>query len=175
MIDKCHVFLISILCLTGCWRDIPPDRIFKSAGHDVAVYSSYEKIASRVMFARIVPERATDIWICGDSGIGGQNVDFRCRITPDEFQAFAKEHGYSFQPYDLNINAQHGGGFCLHDSDSAIFSHFPLIVSGEVLGHHPDGFFGFSANEEQKKRVDADWLKYVYDTKCGILWGMWWN
>ena len=75
----------------------------------------------------------------------------------------------------MNVNALHGGEFCLDNLGSAIFAHFPLIVSGEVLGHHSDGFLGFSANDEQKKRVDADWLKYVYDAKCGILWGKWWN
>lgn len=171
----CAMFVLALLCLVGCWRDEPPDRVFKSAGRDVEVYSSFEKIAMREKFARIIPSGATDIWIAWGVGLGGQDVDFRCRISREDLLSFAKERGYKFEKFDLNDNAMHGFGFCLRNPESAIFAHFPLVVNAAVLGHHSDGFLGFSANEEQKNRVDADWLKYVYDVKCGILWGMWYN
>ena len=171
----CAIRVLALLCLAGCWQDVPPDRVFKSAGRDVEVYSSFEKIAMREKFARIIPSGATDIWITWGGGIGGQDVDFRCRISLDDLLSFAKERGYKFEEFDMNDNAMHGFGFCLRNPESAIFAHFPLVVDAEVLGHHSDGFLGFSANDEQKKRVDADWLKYVYDVKFGVLWGMWYN
>ena len=170
------LIVLSALMVVGCWPDpVPPDRVFKSVGYDVEVYSAYEKIAWCEKYTRIVPPGATDIWIWWDAGIGGQAVDFRCRIVWEDLQAFAKSNGYKFVDFDMNAYALQRGQFCLQNPDSAIFAHYPLVISGEVLGHHSDGFLGFSANEEQRERVDADCLKYVYDAKCGILWGMWWN
>ena len=173
---KLYLIVLSALILAGCSPDfVPPDRVFKSEGYDVEVYSTYEKVAWCRKYTRIVPPGATDIWIWWDSGFGGQDVEFRCRIKLEDLQAFAKALGYKFESFDLNDDALYKNKYYLHHSDRAIMSHFPRIELGGVLGHHSDGFLGCEANYDQRKRVDADCLKYVYDTKCGILWCTWWN
>lgn len=168
--------VMTAIVVLGCSPEdlTPPDRVFKSVGHDVEVYSTYERIVSHKKFIQFVPPGATDIWIWWDSSIGGQLLNFRCRIEQEDLQKYARVMGYVFEPCDL---VRDGGekGFHLYNPEDAILSHFPRVSQDNVIGHHANGYLACSAGGEQKKRVDAHSLKYVYDVKCKILWCEWWN
>ena len=169
-------YVMAAAVVLGCSPEdlAPPDRVFKSVGHDVEVYSAYEKIVSHKKFTLLVPPGATDIWIWWDSSIGGQLLNFRCRIELVDLQAYARKFGYAFESCDLVRDAGEKG-FYLYNPEDAIFSHFPRVSQGNVIGHHADGYLVCSVGGERKKILDAHSLKYVYDVKCKILWCEWWN
>lgn len=138
----------------------------------VKVYEDYVS-ASKVSkdLGKIIPPGATDIMVVHQVYFQGYSDNFRCRITKEDLMKFAAERKYAFKEYDLVDDIGTAWCFHWHEADDALFSQFPVVIGGQAVDHHSDGFMSCYANcRVQGGNPDERSVIYVYDARCSILW-----
>ena len=137
---------------------------------NIETYKDYTEASSVKLLRDIVPPGATDIIAVYKTYFQGSSIDFRCSILRDDIEKFAAKRKYVFQEHNLLENGD-GRDFCWHDKDDTLFSQFPAIENGQVVGHHSDGYLSCVAIDGYNggKRAEEE-LLYLYDVKCSILW-----
>lgn len=137
----------------------------------VEVYKDYAAVASSSReLAEIVPPGATDITVVRQVYFQGHSNDFRCSISNEDLMKFAAKRKYVFKEYDLE-DFTPGNNFRMYNEDDTLFSQFPKVRNGKVVGHHSDGYFTCIAIDGLNGgRRSEEHLLYIYDAKCSVLW-----
>ena len=148
---------------------------FGDKGATVESYKEYAEAASSRDVRKILPPGAKDITIVRKIYFQGHSIDFRCSLSEEDFKKFVAKRKYVFREYNLAEGGT-GWNFRWHKEGDPLFSQFPDVENGQVVGHHPDGYLTCVEND----RFDGgnpyeDTLLYIYDKKCSILWAQSWR
>ena len=148
---------------------------FGDKGATVESYKEYAEAASSRDVRKILPPGAKDITIVRKIYFQGHSIDFRCSLSEEDFKKFVAKRKYVFREYNLAEGGT-GWSFRWHKEGDPLFSQFPDVENGQVVGHHPDGYLTCVEND----RFDGgnpyeDTLLYIYDKKCSILWAQSWR
>ena len=148
---------------------------FGDKGAIIESYKDYDEAASSRDVRKILPPGAKDITIVRKLYFQGHSIDFRCGLSEEDFEKFVAKHKYVFKEYNL-AEGGIGWSFRWHKEGDALFSQFPDVENGQVVGHHPDGYLTCVANDRlDGGNPDEESLLYIYDKKCSVLWAQCWR
>ena len=148
---------------------------FGDKGAIIESYKDYAEAASSKDVRKILPLGAKDITIVRKLYFQSHSIDFRCSLSEEDFEKFVAKHKYVFKEYNL-AEGGIGWSFRWHKEGDPLFSQFPDVENGQVVGHHPDGYLTCVANDHLGGgNPDAESLLYIYDKKCSILWAQSWR
>ena len=150
-------------------EDAQATDAFGNKGAKVEEFKDYSDVGLFDELRRFLPPGAKDITVARKLYFQGHAVDFRCSISEDDLRKFAAKRKYVFKQYDLVKDGHFE--FHLHNDDHKIFSQFPWVDTGKLVGHHHADYLTCTAIcGSEKKPPTMEDLLYVYDAKCSILW-----
>ena len=150
-------------------EDAQATDAFGNKGAIVEEFKDYSDVGLFDELRRFLPPGARDITVARKLYFQGHAVDFRCSISEDDLRKFAAKRKYVFKQYDLVKDGY--SEFYLHKDDHKIFSLFPHVNTGKLVGHHHADFLVCAAIcGSEKSPPTMEDLLYVYDAKCSILW-----
>ena len=150
-------------------EDAKATDAFGDKGAIVEEYKDYSDVDSSDELHAFLPPGAKDIVVARKLYFQGHAVDFRCSISEEDFKRFASKRGYVFEKYDLVKDDY--SKFYLYNKDHKIFSQFPRVKTGKLVGHHHADYLTCAAiRGREKSPPTMENLLYVYDAKCSILW-----
>ena len=144
---------------------------FGDKGAIVEEFKDYSDVDPSDELHDFLPPGARDIIVARKLYFQGHAVDFRCRVSEEDLRKFASKRKYAFKQFDLVKDDY--SQFHLHNKDHKIFSQFPRVSTGKLVGHHHTDYLTCAAicGSEQSPSPTMEDLIYVYDAKCSILWG----
>jgi len=144
---------------------------FGDKGAIVEEFKDYSDVDPSDELHDFLPPGARDIIVARKLYFQGHAVDFRCRVSEEDLRKFASKRKYAFKQFDLVKDDY--SQFHLHNKDHKIFSQFPRVSTGKLVGHHHADYLTCAAicGSEQSPSPTMEDLIYVYDAKCSILWG----
>jgi len=144
---------------------------FGDKGAIVEEFKDYSDVDPSDELHDFLPPGARDIIVARKLYFQGHAVDFRCRVSEEDLRKFASKRKYAFKQFDLVKDDY--SQFHLHNKDHKIFSQFPRVSTGKLVGHHHADYLACAAicGSEQSPSPTMEDLIYVYDAKCSILWG----
>ena len=143
---------------------------FGDKGATVEEFKDYSDVDPSDELHDFLPPGAKDIIVARTLYFQGHAVDFRCRVSEEDLRKFASKRKYVFKQFDLVKDDY--SQFHLHNKDHKIFSQFPRVSTGELVGHHHADYLTCAAicGSEKSPSPTMEDLLYVYDAKCSILW-----
>ena len=144
---------------------------FGDKGATVEEFKDYSDVDPSDELHDFLPPGAKDIIVARKLYFQGHAVDFRCRVSEEDLRKFASKRKYVFKQFDLVKDDY--SQFHLHKKDHKIFSQFPRVSTGELVGHHHADYLTCAAicGSEKSPSPTMEDLLYVYDAKCSTLWG----
>ena len=144
---------------------------FGDKGAVVEEFKDYSDVDLFDELHDFLPPGAKDIIVARKLSFPGHAVDFRCRVSEEDLRKFASRRNYVFKQFDLVKDDY--SQFHLYKKDHKIFSQFPRVSTGELVGHHHADYLRCAAicGSEKSPSPTMEDLLYVYDAKCSTLWG----
>ena len=144
---------------------------FGDKGAVVEEFKDYSDVDLFDELHDFLPPGAKDIIVARKLYFQGHAVDFRCRVSEEDLRKFASRRNYVFKQFDLVKDDY--SQFHLYKKDHKIFSQFPRVSTGELVGHHHADYLRCAAicGSEKSPSPTMEDLLYVYDAKCSTLWG----
>ena len=144
---------------------------FGDKGAVVEEFKDYSDVDLFDELHDFLPPGAKDIIVARKLYFQGHAVDFRCRVSEEDLRKFASRRNYVFKQFDLVKDDY--SQFHLYKKDHKIFSQFPRVSTGELVGHHHADYLTCAAicGSEKSPSPTMEDLLYVYDAKCSTLWG----
>ena len=164
------IFVTAPLWFVIGLEDAKARDAFGDKGAIVEEFKDYSDVDPSDELHEFLPPGAKDIIVARKLYFQGHAVDFRCRVSEDDLRKFASKRKYVFEQYDLVKDDY--SKFCLYNKDHKIFSQFPRVNTGKLIGHHHADYLTCAAicGSEKSPSPTMEDLLYVYDTKCSILW-----
>ena len=144
---------------------------FGDKGAVVEEFKDYSDVDLFDELHDFLPPGAKDIIVARKLYFQGHAVDFRCRVSEEDLRKFASRRNYVFKQFDLVKDDY--SQFHLYKKGHKIFSQFPRVSTGELVGHHHADYLRCAAicGSEKSPSPTMEDLLYVYDAKCSTLWG----